>query len=120
MGPNKKSHAKAGRTNIPFSDKVDIFYVENGSLMQKSATLPHPRTDLAATGLGDCILFGGGTNLSDGIGQKTDVVDIYYPSSDEWKTVNLSEARSSMAATSVGGVRPPRWRQQVWWGQQCR
>jgi hypothetical protein len=67
----------------------------NGSW--STATLSQPRCCLAATSVGNLVLFGGGFN-SNGT---SNVVDVFDVTNNRWTTTTLSQARSGLAATSV-------------------
>jgi hypothetical protein len=56
-----------------------------------------PRYVLAATSVGNLVLFGGGYNSND----PSKVVDVFDMTNNTWTTTTLSEARSYLAATSV-------------------
>jgi hypothetical protein len=59
--------------------------------------LSQPRHRLAATSVGNLVLFGGGYN-SNGL---SNVVDEFNLTSNTWTTATLSQARSDLVATSV-------------------
>jgi hypothetical protein len=61
-------------------------------------TLSQPRAALAATSIGDLVLFGGDRNSSNGASK---VVDVYNVSSNRWTTATLSQPGSRLTATSV-------------------
>jgi hypothetical protein len=73
---------------------VDIYNTLNGSWC--TATLSQFRCCLAATSVGNLVLFGG--DISTG---SPDVVDVFDVTSNTWTTATLSEARHYLAATSV-------------------
>jgi hypothetical protein len=74
---------------------VDIYNTLNGSW--STATLSQPRSRLAATSVGNLVLFGGGYNGS----SHSNVVDVFNVTSNTWTTATLSKARSGLVATSV-------------------
>jgi hypothetical protein len=62
--------------------------------------LPHPRTVAAVTALGSKAIFAGGIQS---LPLNSDIVDVYDTTTGTWSTADpLTEARYSMAATSVG------------------
>src|SRR3954466_5568130 len=63
-----------------------------------TATLSQAREDLAATSVGNLVIFAGGAT---GTGSSA-VVDIYDDSTHLWTTAMLSQARGGLTATSVG------------------
>jgi hypothetical protein len=67
----------------------------NGSW--STATLSQPRRSLAATSVGNFVLFGGGYN-SNGF---SNVVNVFDVTSNTWTTATLSQAHSYLAATSI-------------------
>ena len=75
-------------------------------LIHTTATLSQARFDLAATTVGSKALFAGGDSgwVSGCIVyfEPSDVVDIYDTATDLWTTATLSQARTGLAATSVG------------------
>jgi hypothetical protein len=77
------------------ADRVDIYNTLNGSW--SAATLSQPRCCLAATSVGNLVLFGGGCK-SNG---STKVVDVFNVTNNTWTTATLSQARYYLAATSV-------------------
>jgi len=88
------------------SDKVDIFELQNdGSLKEIPNTLrlSKPRFDLAATALGNKIIFAGG---KDALGEDSDLIDIFELQNDGAVakvsyTLRLSKARSALSAVTV-------------------
>jgi hypothetical protein len=76
-------------------DRVDIYNTLNGSW--STATLSQARFDLAATSVGNLVLFGGGVNSN----VHSNVVDVFNVTSNTWTTATLSQARSALAATSI-------------------
>jgi hypothetical protein len=77
-------------------DRVDIYNTLNGSW--STATLFQPRRSLAATSVGNLVLFGGGGQNSTGLSK---VVDVFDVTNNTWTIATLSQARSYLAATSV-------------------
>jgi hypothetical protein len=63
-----------------------------------TASLSQPRSQLAATSVGNLALFAGG--FAESI--YSDRVDIYNSLDDTWTTANLSQPRRILAATTVG------------------
>jgi hypothetical protein len=61
-------------------------------------SLTQPRSELAATSVGNLVLFGGGQ--TNGI-QPSNVVDIFNSTSQTWNNTTLSQARSHLAASSI-------------------
>jgi hypothetical protein len=59
--------------------------------------LSQPRCCLAATSVGNLVLFGSGYSPSD----PSNVVDVFNVTSNTWKNATLSQVRSYLAATSV-------------------
>lgn len=86
-----------------YSNTVDIYDLNLGTWT--SAHLSQARTNVAAAVIGDAVLFGGGV-YSDSVGTShlCSVVDVYNISSGTWSTTTLSEARYSLAATSLGNM----------------
>jgi hypothetical protein len=74
---------------------VDIYNTLNGSW--STATLSQPRCCLAATSVGNLVLFGGGQNSK----VPSNVVDLFNVTNNTWTTATLSQARYGLAATSV-------------------
>jgi predicted Ser/Thr protein kinase len=93
-GGNTSSTGYVQGPTTPYN-QVDIYNVSNGSW--STATLSQARCFLAATSVGNVVLFGGGSNGN----VFFNVVDIYDVSSDMWTTATLSQAREGLAATSV-------------------
>jgi hypothetical protein len=77
------------------TNQVDIYNTLNGSW--STATLSQPRCCLAATSVGNLVLFGGGSNST----SYFNVVDVFDVTNNTWTTATLSEARIHLAATSV-------------------
>jgi hypothetical protein len=92
------------------TNRVDIYNTLNG--IWSTATLSQARALLAATSVGNFVLFGGGgklnesninesnTNSSNKVNE-LDIVDVFDVTSNRWTTATLSQARSYLAATSV-------------------
>ncbi len=85
----------------PSSD-VDIYNTSTGTW--STATLSVARWFIAATTVGDLAIFAGGTvnNVASATPNTTAAVDIYNANNGKWSTALLSQARSSIAATTVG------------------
>ena len=99
----KAMFAGGGGGGVDF-DVIDIY--DDATGMWSTATLSEARYLLAATTVGTKAMFVGGNRSSPG---SSDVVDIYddslgLPPSDPaaWSTAALSQARSKLAATTVG------------------
>ncbi len=88
--------------NLIPSAQVDIY--NSSSETWTTATLSQPRDSLAATSVGDLVLFGGGLTYDPVtlIYSNSDRVDIYNSTSKTWSTATLSVPRSVLAATTVG------------------
>jgi predicted Ser/Thr protein kinase len=91
------------------TDRVDILNVTSDSWT--TTTLSIPRIGLAVTSSGNLVFFAGGGNLSyiniqsnNFTGNATDRVDVYNTSNNSWYTATLSQARATLAATSVGNL----------------
>jgi hypothetical protein len=64
--------------------------------------LSQPRCCLAATSVGNLVLFGGGRKIDNQSNDNpSNVVDVFNVTSNTWTTATLSEARFALAATSV-------------------
>ena len=92
-------------TNV--SNLADIYDAYTGEW--STAALSQARGQLAATSVGPLAFFGGGEIDIPGAGGTTavsssNVVDIYNSSTNQWSTNALSQARSDLAATSVGNL----------------
>lgn len=74
-------------------------YAEDWVPLWSAASLSVPRSELAATSLGNKVYFGGGR---DSISGYSDVVDIYDTSAGSWSTATLSVGHRALAATSLG------------------
>jgi hypothetical protein len=74
---------------------VDIYNILNGSW--STATLSQSRCCLAATSVGNLVLFGGGFNSKG----PSNVVDVFDVTSNTWTNTTLSQALVWVAATSV-------------------
>jgi N-acetylneuraminic acid mutarotase len=85
------------------SDRVDISNTTNGSW--NTATLSQSRCCLAATSVGNLVLFGGGCKQGNVpscyLNEFSKVVDVFNVTSNTWTTATLSQARAYLAATSV-------------------
>ncbi|NER46039.1 MAG: hypothetical protein F6J92_04990 [Symploca sp. SIO1A3] len=96
-----------GDGNDGFSNVVDVFlYDSNGNVKRvenHGITLSEPRSNLAATTVGNLAIFAGG----DGNHGKSDVVDVFRCDSNgkierlENHGITLSEPRSDLVATTV-------------------
>lgn len=64
-----------------------------------TAQLSEARTQLAAAGTGNRIVFAGGNTNS---GNNSTVADIYDVSTNTWTTAQLSQARAGLAAAATG------------------
>ncbi|ELR18030.1 kelch repeat-containing protein [Acanthamoeba castellanii str. Neff] len=85
------------------SDVVDIFDVSTG--LWNTGRLSLPRMGISVTSVRDLALFAGGyTTDVNGNVERVDRVDIYNASSNQWSVAHLSQARSQMAAMTVGDV----------------
>jgi len=85
------------------SDQVDIY--DNGTGTWSTAVLSEARSGMAATSVGEKAFFAGG--LINGFGGNfncTDVVDVYDAGADSWSTLQLSQARANLAATTLGNL----------------
>ncbi len=84
------------------SDIVDIYDAETG--LWSTATLSQRRHALAATTVGNLAFFAGGSvqESYSSTPYLSDVIDIYDAETGLWSTDKLSEARCSLAATTVG------------------
>ncbi len=70
------------------STAVDIYDVNSGKWT--TAQLSEGRTQLAATGSGELVIFAGGVNSSNAV---SNTMDIYNVSTGAWTTAELGEAR---------------------------
>jgi hypothetical protein len=68
------------------------FQLEVGALQ-----FSRPRFALAATSIGNLVLFGGGLSFNG----YSNLIDMYNVSSNTWTTATLSQARFYLASTSV-------------------
>ena len=90
-----------GLSDAGVSDVVDRYDSTSGSW--STAHLSQARSHLAATTAGGVALFGGGTvSAEPPVIVVSAVVDIYDAATRTWRTASLSQARSQLAATSVG------------------
>ena len=84
-----------------WSDKIDVYDASTNSW--SVIQLSEPRSGLAVASHGNKVFFAGGFKS---LGFQNIVVsnkvDIYDISSNSWSTTTLSEARTGMAATTVG------------------
>jgi hypothetical protein len=78
-----------------FLNQVDIYNTLNGSWF--AANLTQPRNGLAATSVGNLVLFGGGWNST----YPSSVVDVFSVTSNTWTTATLSVGRFILAATPL-------------------
>jgi hypothetical protein len=78
---------------------VIILFVHCSEGFSTTASLSQARDSLAAAGVNDLVLFGGGENY-----YCSDRVDIYNATSGIWSTASLSVVRSDLAAASVKDV----------------
>jgi hypothetical protein len=78
------------------SDVVDIYDASTGGW--STAALSEARAGIAATTVGQRVLFAGGQV---GFGA-TETVDIFDAASHQWSTAQLSQVRTRIAATAVG------------------
>ncbi|MAG63439.1 hypothetical protein CMO84_07950 [Candidatus Woesearchaeota archaeon] len=70
-----------------------------------TATISQARILLAVTTVGSTALFAGGSwQDSDGTWHASDVVDLYDATTNTWGTATLSQARTELAATTVGST----------------
>ncbi|MBW4680588.1 MAG: hypothetical protein KME19_10785 [Microcoleus vaginatus WJT46-NPBG5] len=89
------------------SDKVDIFEYKDGSLspVTYQLTLSQARSNLAATTVGNLVIFAGGIGAD---GLYSDKVDIFEYKDGSLSPVTyqltLSQARYALAATTVGNL----------------
>ena len=85
------------------SDVVDLYDATTNTW--RTAALSQARRGMAATTVGSTALFaGGGWHDRDGTAHDSDVVDLYHAPTNTWRTAKLSQARTSLAATTVGGT----------------
>lgn len=89
------------------SDVVDIY--DDQSDLWSTATLSQGRLHAAATAVGDKAMFAGGDSGWQGDDIESppvpsDVVDIYGVGTGLWSTATLSDARTGVAATTVGNT----------------
>ncbi len=84
-------------------DEINVYDSASGSWTLER--LSEARHSLAATSVGDVILFAGGATGPQGTPSvfSSATVDIYDPATGLWTMDNLSEGRVDLAATSVGG-----------------
>ncbi len=83
--------------------RVDIYDISNGTW--STAELSIPRNHLTTIAAGNKVFFAGGTTgdpYNDFGTQSYSTVDIYDASNNSWSTTHLTQARSGMAAASVG------------------
>jgi hypothetical protein len=95
----------AGGTNNN-KDLVDTVDIYNAKTQQWSThKLSQARSGLAATTVGNLAIFAGGYIIkSNGVLTCVDTVDIYNVETQQWSTDKLSQARSGLAATTVGNL----------------
>lgn len=85
------------------TDVVDIFDAATGQW--STARLSLARFSFAAAAAGDKALFAGGSyDISDGIYDATDVVDVFDARTGAWSTTRLAAPRAQMAGTTIGGT----------------
>jgi hypothetical protein len=77
------------------TDRVDIYNISDESW--SNASLSQPRAFLAATSVGNLVLFGGGVNNE----SVFKVVDVFDVTSNAWTTTTLSQPRYLLASTSI-------------------
>jgi hypothetical protein len=81
--------------------RVDIYDISTQGW--STAELSAPRWNIATVTAGTKVFFAGGVYYDDGDnGISTDVVDIYDASTNQWSTAQLSDARHSIAAATIG------------------
>jgi len=92
-----------GQPGIDTSSIVDIYNASTGAW--SAGNLSVGRIDMAATTVGNLAIFAGGetaaTNLASTV---TNAVDFYDAIDGKWFTGSLSQARSGIAAASVGDL----------------
>lgn len=76
---------------------VDIY--DAGANTWSTAQLSRARGDLAATSVGDEVIFAGGYNPYDA---SYNTVDIYNNTTNTWSTSSLSDSKFALAATALG------------------
>jgi hypothetical protein len=89
---------QASPNPVAMSDVVDIYDAQTG--IWSTETLSVARSWLAATAIGDTVIFGGGT--TDFPPAPSSVVDLFHVSSGTWSSTSLSQARWALSATAVG------------------
>jgi hypothetical protein len=83
------------------TSRVDIY--DAGTNTWSTAELSEARINPAAASAGNKIYFGGGAPLDGGIqATASGRVDVYDGATGTWSTTELSEARTSLAAASIG------------------
>jgi hypothetical protein len=83
------------------TSRVDIY--DAGSNTWSIAELSEARINPAGVSLGNKIYFGGGCPLDGGLAETpSSRVDVYDATTNTWSTAELSEARTSLAAASLG------------------
>lgn len=81
--------------------RVDIYDIVTHNW--STAELSAPRWNIATVTAGTKVFFAGGVYYDDGDnGNSTDAVDIYDAVTNQWTTAQLSEARHSIAAATIG------------------
>jgi hypothetical protein len=78
---------------------VDLY--NSASSSWSTAELSVPRSEVAATSVGNVAIFAGGFTWG---GMLSNAVDLYNSASGSWSTAELRVPRRNLAATSVGNV----------------
>jgi hypothetical protein len=100
---NKILFAGGSQWPIPpyATTRVEIYDIP--TQIWSTAELSAPRWNIATVTAGTKVFFAGGMYYDDGDnGFSTDVVDIYDAATNQWSTAQLSVARHSIAAATVG------------------
>jgi hypothetical protein len=95
----------AGGSNASTAlNSVDIYDSMSG--LWDTTTLSRSRGDLTATSLGNLAFFAGGDNGTSVVNgaQTYNTVDIFNATSRMWTTATLSQARTWLAAASIGDI----------------
>ena len=82
------------------TDTADIYDVATGTWTREH--LSQARDQLAATAVGNKIIFAGGRYAVGDSAVASDVVDIYDTTTGQWSSAHLSQPRAFLAATTVG------------------